>query len=186
MIAALVLVSGCARSHEDKLIDRAMTHLEAAERMLEEADRDLTALGLAVMHYRNEHRTELLELRRDADQALREADEAKRKEMAQRSQVRTAGIMNRLLAATQRFAKPRQAQKIIQPLILQTTPVPLKGPRKIKRPWMPPLPPLEADPKGTTTTPPPHTAPVPVPDDEHGHEGHAHGPAAASPTATGY
>ena len=144
-LLTLTCVAGCARSSADKLIDRSIEQLEAAEQLLTSSDRDLVKLRLAVMHYRDENRALLVGLRKDADAVLVGLDAAARRQLASDSQARTAAVMNRIHKAMRAYADPKAARRAIQPLIAQATHHPGSEPRKVARPWMPPLPPAPTE-----------------------------------------
>lgn len=171
LLLALVLLGGCQRRAVDRLVDDSLVHLEAAERLMQEAAGDEFKLREAVMLYRAEHGQEFSRLRAQGEAQLAALSEEERRSVAVQAKQRADALLAKLQLQAQRFPDSRRALVLVRPLVVAGTPKMAAGTRPN---WVPPPPapppmldlPGAATAAGAPSAPAPGYAPVsdgPVP-----------------------
>jgi len=140
-LALALFTTACSQSPTDALIARSAVHLEAAAQILEDEAPNQVALAMAVMDYRHERRSELIQLRKDGNAVIATLDKAGRKRLATESRARTLPVITRIDNLVRRYPKPRRARVTVQSLVMQATPRPRPA-TGTTRPWAPKLPPF--------------------------------------------
>jgi len=162
--------TGCARSPGDRLIDRSISHLEAAVEMMEAAAGDERVLLDRSMQYRALHAVEIARLRQEGEALLASLPADESAALLATGRKRSKPLDHQLQELARRFPDPSRALRLVRPLIVQATPQPKHFDEP---PWMPKVP---VDLLG----PPPGPG-------GNGHAGHDHGalppPFPASATA---
>lgn len=136
LIAALPL-SGCQKRAVDQLVDDSLVHLEAAEKLMQEAQGDEFKLREAVMLYRAQHAQEITRLRAQGEAQLAGLSEEERRAVAVQAKTRADALLAKLQLQAQRFPDSRKALVIVRPLVVAGTPKMAAGTRPN---WIPPEP----------------------------------------------
>ena len=142
LLAATVAVcclAGCGKSTAEKLVDESLSHMEAAERMLREADGKLEPLIDEVGQYRLKHRKDFQRLRKQGEAAFAKLSDDERERIAGHARTRGAAAMERINTLAQKFKQPKIALRVIHPLLIAATPKPPPPGRKSLLPKAPPL-----------------------------------------------
>ena len=155
VLAAVDLsLSGCQQDglppEVFQLVQRSVTHLQAAETGLTEAGGDVRKLAEFSMHYRVTHTAEFIALRQDGERLLAGLTEAQRLQLGTLVRNQTEPILARIQTASQRFAEPQRALQMVRPLVVAGTP---KQTQTKLMPFLPEVPPLPAEMLGGPPTP---------------------------------
>ncbi len=139
LLAVLTLLAGaCQKRAVDQLVDDSLVHLQAAEKLMQNAQGDEFKLREAVMIYRTEHSKEFARLRAQGESQMAALSEEERRAVAVQAKTRADALLAKLQLQAQRFPDSRRALILVRPLVVAGTPKMAAGTRPN---WIPPEPP---------------------------------------------
>jgi len=160
IVVAAVALTGCSKSPVERVIDESIAHLEAAEKLMQDAAGSQDKLLVAVMAYRRDHAGEFRKLRLQGERLFRELDDKERQRMGNEAAARAQVIVGRIERLSKGFLDPKLALRLVRPLTVAASAKPPKpGTVGLLPPKIPGLP-------GAPTPGTGHAG--------HGHAGHVH------------